>query len=201
MAAHICGDQRFRDAYDDLIRNHHYLLNTLVFRRDVPWWSLNHSDDELAYVSYYPLLMLERDPARRRVLVQSIARTWEDSPTELTLRAERSPFYNFMYGATTGRPCATEDAVATLQDWPWELVDWTLRNSHRADVTLRVRPGFRNRSEVTRVLSPAERRLARWNSDPWEPDGGGTGNSEEEGAAWLLGYWLGVHHGMIEAGR
>lgn len=196
VAQHICGDKRFFDAYETLIRDHHYLQNTLNYRRQVPWWALNHSDDELAYCVYYPLLMLEKDPARRAVLLRAVAATWEGGPVTAGLKEERSPFYAFIYGALTGSPCRAEDAVETLEDWPWELIDWPVRNSQRHDVTLRTAPGGRNQTEIDRVLPASERRVIRWNGDPWEPDGGNAGD-EEDGAAWLLPYWLGRYHGII----
>jgi hypothetical protein len=201
VASHICGDKRYEDAYNDLIENHHYLLNTLVHRRQTPWWAINHSDDELAYVVYYPLIRLETDPAHRRILLESVARTWEESDQEQTIHQERSPFYNFLYGAMTGRPCAVEDALLSLEEWPWELINWTIKNSHRQDVTLRFFPMDRNRLETTRVLPFSERRVMRWNGDPFEPDSGDEGRSEEDGAAFLLPYWLGVYNGYISLSK
>src|SRR5213075_2445908 len=128
---------------EDLIHNHHYLLNVLEYRRGDSgcWPNINHSDDEMAYMAYYGLLRLETDPTRRAILLQSLAHTWEDSPHEQTLKAERSPLYNFLYGGLTGRPCAPDEAIATLQDWPWDPVRWTVKNSHRADVTLKQAEG------------------------------------------------------------
>ncbi len=195
VAHHICGDKKYADAYEDLIRKHHYLLNGLNYRRDIAWNNLNHSDDELAYCVYYPLLRLETDPARRAILVQTVASTWNGGERTAGLREEQSPFYSFIYAAGTGAPCRTEEAVATLQDWPWELVDWEARNSHRTDVTLRTARGER-RVELTRVLPASERPLMKWNGNPWSPDGGNP-NSEEDGAAWLLPYWMGRYHGVI----
>jgi hypothetical protein len=200
VASYICGDKKYADIYNELIEKHHYLLNTLTFRRHAEWSAINHSDDELAYVCYYPILLLEKDPARRRILVQSVARTWEDGAAtgEQTLQQEKSPFYNFLYGGMTGRPCAVGDAVQSLQDWPFELINWRVTNSHRHDIALRYYPLERNRSEMTRVLPLSERWTVRWNSDPFSPDGGDDGASEEDGAAFLFPYWLGVFHGYIE---
>jgi hypothetical protein len=190
VANHICGDQKFKDAYEDLIKNHHYLINTLYYRRGATWDTINHSDDQLAYLVYYPLLLLERAPDRRAILEPMIAFTWKG------LRDERSPLYNFMFGATTGAECAVEEAVQTLQDWPWELIERTARNSHRHDVTFRTAKGVR-RTEIDRVLPASERRLMRWNGNPWSPDGGSDGRSEEDGSAWLLPYWMGRYHKLI----
>jgi len=198
VAAHLTGEKRYEQAYEKLIKDHHYLLNTLNYRRNNPWWKLNHSDDELAYLAYYPLMLLEKDPARKQILSQSIAKTWEPSLTEQTIKAEASPFYNYSYGALTGNPCDPDSALLTLQDWPLDQTDWKMVNSNRMDVTLRLPPGGgRNRMETDRVLSPAERRVSRWNACYWEADNNGNGMGADDPGAWLLGYWLGVYHGYI----
>lgn len=201
VAAHITGDSKYTDVYNDLITKHHYLINSLMMRRGGAgqWPNINHSDDELLYLVYYPLLMLEKDPAHRRFLTQSIARTWEYSADdEQPIRPEHSPFYNFIYGATTGRRCDVEEAVETLQDWPWELIGWTTHNSQRNDVKTQSMPeSRRSRIKLDRVLPASERSQGRWNSNPWIADGGGDGRTEHDGAAWAIGYWLGVHHGYI----
>jgi hypothetical protein len=199
IAEHVTGDPKYARAADELIQKHHYLLNTLLIRRGRAgqWPVINHSDDEMLYLMYYALLRLERDPDRRRILVQSIARTWEDSADGQGIRREHSPLYDFIYGTTTGRGCDVEEAVQTLQDWPWDLIDWTVHNSHRHDVRVQTAAAGRTRTQLDRVLPASERRLARWNGNPWTPDGDGAGRLEHDGAAWLLAYWLGVHHGYL----
>src|SRR5258708_15291442 len=183
VAHYICGDKKFLDSYNDLIEKHHYLITTLNYRRNPPWYAINHSDDELAYCVYYPILMLEKDPHKRAILVQTIAQTWL-GPNGI--KTEQSPYYNFIYGATTGAPCAVEESVRTLQDWPWELIHWPVKNSHRHDVTVKTAKGERNRIEIDRLLPISERETWRWNGDPFEPDYGGIGQNESDGAAVLL---------------
>jgi hypothetical protein len=201
IAGHITGEAKYARAADDLILKHHYLLNTLLLRRGHQgrWPGINHSSDEMLYLLYYSYLLLEKDPDRRRVLLQSIARTWEESaPDEQSIRRERSPLYNYIYGATTGRRCDAGEARQTLQDWPWDLIEWRVQNSHRDDVTLkRATSQDRNQAELDRVLPASERRLSRWNGNPFAADGGGDGRTEDDGAAWALAYWLGVHHGYL----
>jgi hypothetical protein len=78
------------------------------------------------------------------------------------------------------------------------LTEWTVHNSQRHDV--RVKTGAkprRGQAELDRVLPASERRLARWNGNPWAPDGGGEGRTEHDGAAWELAYWIGVYHGYV----
>lgn len=190
VAYHICGDKRYADAYDDLIENHHYLLNALDYRKNAPWYRINHSDDELAYLSYYPLLMLEINPQRKSILLKVVADTWS------SIKNEHSPFYNFIYGAVSGKPCAVEESVETLRDWPCDLVHWETRNSQRHDVTFKSTLGL-SRKEIDRVLPISERQAWRWNGNPWIPDGGDGGRSEEDGTAWLLPYWMGRYHNII----
>src|SRR5205807_2323940 len=98
------------------------------------WQNLNHSDDEMGYMCYYRLLTLEKAPDRRRLLLQSLHNTWDEGGPQQSLKPERSPLYNYMYGGLTGLPCAPDDAEETLQEWPWDRVEWTMRNSHRDDV-------------------------------------------------------------------
>ncbi len=202
VAEHITGDSKYDRAFDELVEKNHYLLNSLMMRRGFfgRWSDINHSDDELLYLVYYPLLVLEKDPARRRILVQSIARTWENTGVEQSIRPEQSPFFNFIYGATTGRRCDVEGATQTLEDWPWELIDWTSRNTQRHDIHIKTEPGHhRHPVQLDRVLPICERAQGRWNRSPWTADDGTDGRREFDGVAWALGYWLGVYHGYLPA--
>ncbi len=193
IAEHISGQRRFSEKYRELIEKHHYLLNLVHQKVAEPWWDVNHSDDEMAFLMLYAILRLEHAPGYRRLLLQSLERSWQIE------RPEASPFFNFVYGAITGRPCDVEASVAALQDWPWELIEWEVRGTHRHDVTVLTRRGEgRASSQLTRALSPAERRVMRWNGNPYQPDGGTpNGTTEEDGSAWLLPYWMGRHHGLI----
>ena len=204
IALHITGDAKYAKAYEELVTQHHYLLNTLLLRRGRlgRWMGINHSDDEMLYMMYYAILRLETNPDRRRILESSIARAWEGGPGEQGTRPEHSPLYNFIYGAATAQPCDAEIAKQTLQDWPWDMIHWTVKNSQRSDVQMKASPaGTRRRqAEFDRVLPASERRLARWNGNPWSADAGGEGRSEDDGAAWALAYWLGVYHGISGQG-
>jgi hypothetical protein len=197
VADHCCGDARFGAKYREMIEKHHYLLNTVMQKVDFSWHETNHSDDQMAFMMYYALLRLEKDPAIRRVLRQSLERSWKIE------RPEASPFFNFTYGALTGRPADAEASVATLQAWPWELIEWQVRGTHRHDVTVR-RDDSEGRVQVETVqaLPISERRLMRWNGNPYEPDGGGpSGTHEDDASAWLLPYWMGRYHGLIAERR
>ncbi|HZO89707.1 MAG TPA: hypothetical protein VFB38_15365 [Chthonomonadaceae bacterium] len=191
VAIHLCGDRRFQDAYRDLIAKHHYALNTVLQKRLPPEGENNHSDDELAACAYYPLLQLETDPQLRALYLLSLERTWN------ILRPERSPFHNVIYGACTGWPCDAEAAAQWLRDAPLDLRGWAMINSHRADVRFDDAAGRFGEKQLTRALPPNEVRAAKWNHNPYVPDYGGDGGTEEDGAFWLLPYWMGRYHGIF----
>lgn len=193
VADHICGDARYGAAYRDLIENHHYLLNTVTAKVSEPWYMRNYSDDQMAFMMYYSILRLEHDPAIRLLLLQSLDRSWA------VARQEASPFFNFVYGASTGRSCDSDAAVSTLEEWPWDLVDWRAENTQRVDVTFRKATVLSQQVvEMERLLPASERPLMRWNGNPFEPDGGDPrGGYEDDGSAWLLPYWLGRYLGRI----
>jgi hypothetical protein len=190
-AHHICGDRRYLQAAAGLIRDHHYALNALN-QKIMPPGDVNHSDDELAFVCYYPLLTYERDLDLRRLHLLSLERSWRIE------RPERNPLWNFIYGALTGNPCDAEAAAQTLAEIPLDLVNWPVRNSHRADVTCAPRLGRFGEVEALEPLPAGERPVGKWNSNPFRLDGGGDGRHEEDATHYLLPYWLGRHHGLIE---
>lgn len=192
VAYHITDDLKYQHAYESLIQNHHYLINAIT-QKQLPPFDINHSDDELAFLCYYPLLLYEQDPVYRRMWLMSLERSWQIE------RPERNPLFNFIYGAVTGRPCDVEQAVQTLQEWPLDLRNWECRNSHRTDITLDVDKGRFEEWQSVEVIPYSERTVMRWNGNPYRLDGGDPlGRTEEDGSAFLLAYWMGRYHRLIE---
>ncbi|MCS7209278.1 MAG: hypothetical protein NZ874_06870 [Fimbriimonadales bacterium] len=192
VAHHITGDSKYQEAYETLIRQHHYLINA-VTQKMLPPYSVNHSDDQLAFLCYYPLLLYERDPDYRRLWLMSLERSWQIE------RPERSPLFNFIYGAVTGKPCDVEASVQTLQEWPLDLRNWQCRNSHRLDVVLDTNKSRFGDWQSVQIVPYSEREVMRWNGNPYRLDGGDPlGRGEDDGAAFLLPYWMGRYHRLIE---
>ena len=158
VAEYITGNPRYAKAYHEMIDKHGYAMNTILQRHTWPLSMVNHSDDELAFVAYYPLVWLERDPKLRQFYLRSIGRTFQ------IVRPETSPFYDFTYAAAlqagewsdpAKRPeaglvdPAKYDLEACL-DWfrrvPSDLISWTLDNSRRRDVGTITRNRHRRRT-------------------------------------------------------
>jgi hypothetical protein len=107
------------------------------------------------------------------------------------------PFYNFTYGALTGNDCEVPEAVRDLREWSLDLVNYSFRNSQRAD--LATRPGYVPYSGGTRAISPRETE-ARWGArNSLEYDGGEGGKAVTPPTGWLLDYWMGRYYGFIQA--
>jgi hypothetical protein len=209
VARHIVGKPRYDEALRDLIDNHSYETNTVLQKQVWPPERVNHSDDELAFLSYYPLLLLERDPRLRETYLASIRRSY------LIERLERSPLFNLIYATAlqagawtdaTRRPDAAlvdphqydrDLCLEWLRDVPADTISWTIVNSDRRDIGPLATNRFR-RPRATIVLPVSERHVMKWNGDPYALDGGSDGRWRDDGAAILLPYWMGRYHRLLD---
>jgi len=143
--------------------------------------------------SLYTVFRYEKDPAMLASYHAALDAWWEN------MRREANPLWTFIY--FTGRPDAKVNlsaAIWTLQRLPMDTISWTVRNSHRRDLTMAVAPDRFGRREFVTLLPPDERPVMRWNANPFVVDGGNGGRSEDDGAAFLLPYWMGRHHGFLK---
>jgi hypothetical protein len=188
VASHITGNERYNEAYRDLVSRHRYAFLTRNQKVNIPG-HVNHSDDELAFLSYYPLLLYETDPALRKVYMESLERAWQCE------RAEANPLWNYIYAAGTGSgDYDGAPSAETLRRIPMDLICWTVANSHRLDVvTDPVQDRFSRRQSAL-VLPADERPVMKWNGNPYMLDGGNGGRSEDDGAFFLLPYWMARYH-------
>ena len=195
-ALHLVDDPalvgKFRAAYDDLVATHRYHLLTRIQKVAVPG-HVNHGDDQLAFLSYYPLLRYETDPQLLAVYRESLERSWRIE------RPERNPLWNFIYATGTSSNHFDRDAaVRTLREIPMDQVEWPVTNSHRLDVPVDPVPGRHGERQSLTVLPYDEIPLHRWNANPYALDEGGGGHSEGDGVYFLLPYWLGRYHKLID---
>lgn len=190
-AYHITGNARYQQAYEELIKKHRYHLLTRNQKINYPT-HINHSDDELAFLSYYPLLSYEKDAKLREVYLDSLERAWQVE------RPERNPLWNFIYAAGSGaKVFDREDSIRTLREIPMDQIEWTVTNSHRLDVPIDPLSDRFNRKQALIVLPYDELPMSKWNGNPYRLDGGNGGRSEDDGGYFLLPYWMGRYHKLI----
>jgi hypothetical protein len=128
VAQFVTGDNKYQQHYESLIVDHGYLDNVLLEKRVFPD-QVNHSDDQLAYVAWYPLVQLEKDPQIRSVLRQSVRRHY------LVEEPERASFFFFVTATIDPEVVDIHAAIDNLRNMTPDRRNWKVRNSHRADVT------------------------------------------------------------------
>ena len=202
-AYHFTGKQKYRDTAFYLIKEHGYLENLMRPMREIGpapddadarsrmlSESWNHSDDEMYYCGYWGLYRYAFNDSLRAKYKEAIIDHWEIE------RPEKEGLWNIMTALAGAGDFDLEEAIWYLQEYPMDLTNWTVINSHRKDIE-RVDPGFRGQT-MKEVLPPDEVPVARHNANRFDLDGNGAGRSEySAGDIWLLPYWTGRYLGVI----
>jgi hypothetical protein len=194
LAFAMTGNRRYRDKAYELFSQHGYLTNILsslkliahtpgyVHQGNDMGDEWNHSDDELSFFTYWPLVRFAfTDELRNKY--QGVVR--EHLEFE---RPERYPIWNFIAAACGVKEFDAPGAVWTLRGAPLDTIAWRVTNSHRQDIT-KLPANFMGR-ELKELLPPGERLIARINTQPFILDHGNDA-IDFPGDEFLLGYWLG----------
>lgn len=200
LAWRMSGKEAYRAKAFELFDRHGYLTNILspmkliaptkgfIFRGDDMGNEWNHSDDELAFFNYWPLVRFAFDDSLRQRYLAAMADHWQFE------QPERYPIWNFLFAACGGREFDPSGAIWTLRGTPLDTIAWRVKNSHRRDIHRR-EPNFMGR-ELEELLPPGERLIARINTQPFILDHGDD-RTDFPGDEFLLGYWLGRYVGAI----
>lgn len=190
-AAHITGDYRYADVYQELALKMGYAQVATRYKELRE--EINYSDEELAMLSFYGLFRYERDKdLLARFYWPALNQWWENE------RREENPLWTFIYAAAQlNKDVDFVSAARTLYRMPMDTVDWSVKNSQRKDVAMdTVRDRFA-RPQATTLLPPDERPVMKWNTNPFEIDSDSGGRDEDDGAAFLLPYWMGRYLGFL----
>lgn len=202
-AYHFTGKQVYKDKAFELMEEQGYLENLMRPIREIgkapesadeysamlsDRW--NHSDDEMYFVGYWGLYRYAFNDTLKMKYKEAILDHWEAE------RPEKEGAWN-IFTAITGVPdFDLQEAVWFLQEYPLDLIQWTVTNSHRKDITP-IPMNFRNQT-IAVVLPPDELKISRHNANRFILDGGNHGSSENSaGDIWLFPYWMGRYLGVI----
>jgi hypothetical protein len=204
-AYRFTGKDKYRDAAFMLMNNHGYLSNMIkpimeigiapensddLSRLLSEGW--NHSDDEMYFCGYWGLYRYAFNDTLRENYRRSIIDHWEAE------RPEKDGLWNIMIALTGAEDIDLEEAIWYLQEYPVDLINWRITNSHRKDIE-KTEQNFRNQT-IKEVLPPDELPVTRHNANRFTLDGGGGGTEEmSAGDIWLLPYWMGRYFGLISA--
>ena len=192
VAYYITGNKKFKKHYDLLITKHGYLANILLEKKVFPDLN-NHSDNQLAFVALYPLFQLEYDSVARNALQRTARRHYR------VLDRDGSAFFYFA-AATIDPDFVNINAdVENLRQIPTDRRQWKMTNSNREDIVWNPYKSRFGRRQLIHVLPADERNFEKWNRNPYYPDEGKGGKVEDDGASWLLAYWMGRYHGVISS--
>ncbi len=195
VAYAITGNRKFLNAYRRLDKLG-YVHNVLAIGDSSDPSDINYSDEELAFLSFYPLMNAENNPALLQQYRTALTSLWR------RVRTEQNPLWNFIYAEGTKVPsydCAISEE--SLERIPLSTIDWTVKNSQRDDLARVNYSGRFGESQATQAIPPNERRVSKWNANPFQLDGGGGGRSEDDGSFFLLPYWFGRYYHLIPCGR
>jgi len=216
VAEHVTGDAKYAKAARELIDKHYYLQN-LTFPK-LQWGpgTGNHSDDEMAFMSFYNLLRYTKDPVVKNTTLFAFFRYFVGEFPEV------NPLFNFAYAALGLNQEITDnwgtwpvsppdgwltDSMDSLFGFTLDRCNWAHKNSHRIDLIFPFGSteepyapdsGPKGYRVNGKCLPVGERFFHHWNTNPWTLDYGGNGRSLASGTVYLLPYFMGVYHGFIE---
>lgn len=192
-AHHMTGEQRFRDAFEQLAHDHGYKEYVSRIEEINLQFHTNHDSEEMSFLAMYTLMRYEDDSELLALWRKGLQYLWE------VQRPERNPEFNVMYAALARAEEYDLDAsIGTLQKLPLDLVLWGLDHAHRWDRQEDPRPDRFGRPQNSFVFPYDERQAMRWAENPYAYEQRGDGHAESSGTFWLLPYWMGRYHGLIE---
>jgi hypothetical protein len=194
LAHYLTGEQRFLDAKQLLIDQHHYADNA-VSEADgtvYPGRPKSADNDEMATNAWWSLLRYEPDPALRARWLEGWATQYE------CLQPQQGALWDVTNAVVGGAGPDPANTLRWLRQEPVDLIRWEMRNSHRLDLLPSPEPhvGGGIRSDG-RILPVDERPNDRWNTDQYRLDGGWGPFLELDGGDVLASYWMARYYGFI----
>jgi hypothetical protein len=190
-AYHFTKDPKIENAYQKLVQQHHYAENTREVKYYGPFEN-SHSDDILAYLPYYCLFRYSAVDQYFPIYTKSLSRTWA------TARQDHVPLWNIITSASLNKDCDLTLAEKELQQVPMDMIDWKMENSHRWDLPKEQMVGRFNEVQSVQPVPTPEAGITKNNRNPHQLDAGSDGSEEDDGAYFLLPYWMGRYHGFIK---
>ena len=203
VAHAVTGEIRYDRAYRQLIAEGYARIGEGA-RLDRPPLRANHSDDVLIALALYPLLELEHDPAIRAHYLEA-ARRWYRGGVHPGVGVEGNPFAGFLWRHWTGEDDGVAPGVETLRRMPLDM-KWNRAtiDAYGARFGFAFEPGPPALEAAPGDAPlPIDRRARTWSflvQNPYRPGADRTPAApfETNGLDYLLSYWFGRAHGLID---
>ena len=191
LAYHLTGEQRFLDAKNYLIKEHHYDTNA-INESDYPFRKGSGDGDHMGMLGWFSLLRYENDPVLRARWMEG----WNKSYEHLGL--QQGAWWDMVHAVAGGENPKIDYVVRWLQFAPVDMIRWNMHNSHRMDLV--DAPDYYEKGGMRSdgfIIPYDERRCDRWNTDQYRVDGGMGGMVEMDGADVLAPYWMARYYGFV----
>jgi hypothetical protein len=190
-AAHITDNPRYEAEYKKVALEMGYAQ--LATRYKELREEINYSDEELAMLPFYCLFRYEKDSGLLDRYYRPALNAWWENMVR-----EENPLWTFIYSAAQPNvPVDRESAARTLYRMPVDTIEWTVKNSQRKDIVMETDADRFHHRQAKTLLPHDELPVMKWNSNPFDIDGGSDGRGEDDGAAFLLPYWMGRYHNFL----
>lgn len=191
VAAYLTGEERFEKEYQKLIDLGYVDLCCEYLSRKEP--TFNYSDEELCYLTYLPLILLEDDPALLAKYREGMGQWWQNIQREL------NPLWTYIYKLIDPElDYDMEGCLWTLRRLPLDLRHFAPNHEHRADLVFENEMDRHGSHQTLTLLAPDERRIMKWNGNPFSLGSRGNELEEEPGTVFTFPYWLGRYYGFLK---
>lgn len=196
-AYHFTGDIKYKEKAQYLIEKHGYDENANRLASDIGYvegenlsdrW--NHSDDEMYFLTVPAFVNYSFSEEEKAKHFETAKSHWEYE------KSERNPLWDYLFAMTAYKDFDMEASTWWLREFPMDLIDWEIDNSHRTDLVI-LKPNFRNQT-YSEVLPPDERVMGLHNG-AYRNNGGNAGYREYPPYIYLLPYWAGRYVEAISA--
>ncbi len=196
-AYHFTGDKIYKKKAYELMDKYGYGDNAnrpATVIQHVPGEPLsdgwNHSDDQMYFLTIPAFVNYSFTEEQKEKQFAASKSHWEME------RSEKNPVWNFLYAMTGGTDYDLDESVWWLQEFPLDLISWTIDNTQRKDLE-KLEPNFRNQT-YKEVLPPSEQPV-HFHNGAYRNNSNGAGRGEEAPYIWLLPYWMGRYVDAISA--
>ncbi|MDR1880108.1 MAG: hypothetical protein LBQ78_04180 [Tannerellaceae bacterium] len=205
LAYALTGKEIYLTEAYRMMKEHGYLENMKIPMKNIRYTTgfqhqgitmgedWNHSDDEMAFLTYWVMYHYAFDEALKKEYAAMIADHWEIE------RPEQNALWNLLTYGTAG-DIDLEPTIRYLREFPVDRRRYTVRNSHRKDLAFLpedVHTNFRAQT-TTELIPKGERPMNRHNANEFAIDGGRGGETCLAGDEYLLPYWLARYLKVIE---
>lgn len=201
LAYALTGKELYKQEMRRLFEDHGYLNNIRIPMEkigptpgyiyeghDMGDGGWNHSDDEMAFLSYWVLYHYALNDELQQTYAEVITDHWNIE------KPERNALWNLIAFGTAG-DIDLPSVQWHLRGFQLDMIRWDVKNSHRNDLEY-LEPNFRGQT-TRELIPPGERETHRHNANPFDLDEGNGGLRSLAGDEYLLPYWMGRYLEVI----